>query len=158
MNRNQKSFHYIYITTNNISGMKYVGQHSTDNLNDNYIGTGRKFIESIKKHGKQNFRKEILEYGNSADELDELEIKYIKSNNTLYPGGYNMTSGGESKKEYSKESLCIMSEKAKGRKISEETRIKMSKASRGRVFSAESRKKRSLKLKGRVFQMNQNPK
>jgi len=31
--------HYTYITTNLINGKQYVGDHSTDNLNDEYLGS-----------------------------------------------------------------------------------------------------------------------
>ena len=151
MNRNDKSFHYVYLTENKINGKKYIGQHSTDNMDDGYIGSGRKLLKEIKKYGKKNFTKKILEYSDNADELDSLEKNYIKKYNSLAPNGYNLTRGGESKKEYSEESIRTMSQKAKGRKISEETRKRMAEASRGRIHSVESKRKISVKLKGRVF-------
>lgn len=29
--------------------------HSTDNLDDGYVGSGKRLWNSIKKHGKENF-------------------------------------------------------------------------------------------------------
>jgi len=152
MNRNSKSFQYVYLTINKINGKKYIGQHSTNNLEDHYIGSGRKFLSEVKKYGKSNFEKTILEYAKTSDNLDSLETLYIKKYETLYPNGYNMTSGGESKKEYSEKSLKLMSEKAKMRPpMSQETKEKIAKSGIGRVFSEESKKKKSRSLKGRVF-------
>jgi len=152
MNRNDKGFHYVYITTNKINGKKYIGQHSTNNINDGYLGSGKKLLHDFKKYGKENFSKKILKEVNSADNLDFLETNYIKEYNTLYPNGYNLTTGGESKKEYSKESLRKMSEKAKKRgPMNKETKTKIGEASKGRVFTEESRKKKSVSLKGRIF-------
>lgn len=36
--------------------------HSTDNLEDGYIGSGKRLWYSIKKYGKDNFKCEILEF------------------------------------------------------------------------------------------------
>ena len=51
-------FYLIYKTTNNINGMWYIGQHQTDNIHDDYTGSGIALREDIKKFGKNNFIKE----------------------------------------------------------------------------------------------------
>ena len=62
-------FHYTYKITSN-SGLFYVGRHSTDDLNDGYMGSG-KWVRSIKD--KSKLSKEILEYFDSFDELMKAE-------------------------------------------------------------------------------------
>ena len=53
-------YHIIYKTTNLINGKIYVGMHSTDNLNDGYLGSGWILKQAIKKYGKENFKGEVL--------------------------------------------------------------------------------------------------
>ena len=53
-------YHIIYKTTNLINGKIYVGMHSTDNLNDGYLGSGWILKQAIKKYGKENFKREVL--------------------------------------------------------------------------------------------------
>jgi hypothetical protein len=71
-----KKYHFIYKTTNLINSKFYIGMHSTSNLNDGYIGSGKRLKASIKKYGVDNFKFEILEYCNSRQLLAERE-KYI---------------------------------------------------------------------------------
>ena len=61
--------HYIYklVHTN---GRYYIGRHSTKNLDDGYMGSG-KWPRSIKD--KQELSKEILSYHKSTDELLKAE-------------------------------------------------------------------------------------
>ena len=85
----------IYYCFNLESGMGYVGQtvhrtikspmyrHSRSNM---YFGKALKF------HGQKAFKWVIL--SNSRDNLDDLEIYWIKELGTLYPGGYNLNKGG----------------------------------------------------------------
>jgi len=66
-------YHFIYKTTSP-SGKFYIGRHSTTNLDDGYLGSG-KWIRSLKD--KSNLKREILEYCNSSNELLPLEEKYL---------------------------------------------------------------------------------
>jgi hypothetical protein len=35
-------FYFVYKTTNLVNGKIYVGKHETDNLNDCYLGSGKR--------------------------------------------------------------------------------------------------------------------
>ena len=66
-------FHYIYKITNLVTGDIYVGQHTTSNLDDGYMGSGKILIRAIKKYGVENFRKEIQGFYEDKDELNYME-------------------------------------------------------------------------------------
>jgi len=57
----EKSFHILYKTTCLVTGQWYIGMHSTDDLDDWYLGSGRWILNSIRKHGVQNHRRDIIE-------------------------------------------------------------------------------------------------
>ena len=77
MPRKQKDIHYIYKTTNLINNKYYIGLHSTNNLEDGYLGSGLKLRRSIRKYGKQNFKKEILEFCNNLEHLKQREKEIV---------------------------------------------------------------------------------
>ena len=89
-------FHYVYEITNKINGKKYIGKHSTNNLNDKYMGSGVAISEAIKKYGIENFSKNILHLCNSEEEAFKFELLEIEkveaTKNSLY---YNIASGGK---------------------------------------------------------------
>jgi len=90
-----EKIHYVYITTNLINGKQYIGDHSTDNLEDGYLGSGRPYLrEALKKYGRKNFKREILEFFSTRKEAFEAQEKYIKIYDTLSPNGYNISSRG----------------------------------------------------------------
>src|ERR1035437_5739622 len=89
-----RKHYFIYIISNKINGKRYVGFHSTDNLNDNYFGSGRYLKNAIRKYKKENFSIEILEFC-TKDNWEEKERFWIAKMNTKYPLGYNFTDGGE---------------------------------------------------------------
>ena len=62
MARKEYKIHYIYKTTCKVTGKFYIGMHSTFNEDDSYIGSGKRLWHSIRKHGKENHVKEIIEY------------------------------------------------------------------------------------------------
>jgi len=89
-----KQFNYVYISTNLVTGKQYVGDHSTDDLGDGYVGSGVRFNASVNKHGKENFKKEILEWFDTKQDAFDAQEKWINEYNTLYPNGYNLSPKG----------------------------------------------------------------
>ena len=106
----------IYKITNLKNDKIYVGQVVSHRLNKNkyrpfgYIGRFNDHISealnntkkkqctylnnAIRKYGKDSFKVELL-LECSKQLLDENEIKYITTLNSLYPNGYNLTNGGK---------------------------------------------------------------
>ena len=77
MARRQKKYHYIYKTTCNVNGKYYIGMHSTDNLEDGYLGSGKRLWYSINYHGKENHTKKILEFLKNRKELKKREKEIV---------------------------------------------------------------------------------
>ena len=107
MARKQKKYHYIYKTTNLLSGKYYIGMHSTDNLDDGYLGSGTRLRRSINKYGEENFKLEILEYCNSREELKGRELEIVNLDEiakidcmNLKVGGYGGLSNGEHREKF----------------------------------------------------------
>lgn len=83
----------IYKITNLINNKIYIGRDK--NNNTKYFGSGFLIKKAIKKYGKCNFKKEILEFCNNEKELNEKEIYWIKKLKSQNPKiGYNLCDGG----------------------------------------------------------------
>lgn len=112
--------HYVYLTTNLITGEQYVGDHTISIKEKKYYqGSGKYLFRAIKKYGEQNFFKEILEWFKSRQEAFDAQEKYIIQFNTLVPQGYNISPKG---------GLCVRG------CHSEETKIRMGKAQTGNHY------------------------
>ena len=72
-----KKYHFIYKTTNLLNGKYYVGMHSTSNLKDGYLGSGKRLRYSIRKYGESNFKLEILEFLSTREELVRREKELV---------------------------------------------------------------------------------
>lgn len=94
MARKEKKYHFIYKTTNQINGKYYVGMHSTNELNDGYIGSGTLLWHSIKYHGRENFKMEILEFLPNRKELIQREKDLVNDNLLNEPMCMNLRYGG----------------------------------------------------------------
>jgi len=66
--------HFIYKTESK-SGKYYIGRHSSEDIDDGYIGSG-KWVRSIKD--KSELTRTILEFCESVEELKEFEKKLLK--------------------------------------------------------------------------------
>ena len=87
---------YIYETTNKINGKKYIGQKAASEFVESYKGSGVELKKDIKLFGKENFETIILCTCESAEELDRMEIEYIKEFDAVNSNNYyNLASGGQ---------------------------------------------------------------
>jgi hypothetical protein len=93
--RKLKKYHYLYKTINLLNGMFYIGIHSTNNLNDSYLGSGKRLKYSIKKYGKENFNLQILEFFDNRDLLVEKEKDLVNNELLQNPNCLNLRPGGE---------------------------------------------------------------
>lgn len=110
---------YIYMTTNLIDGRQYIGQKKSSKfLHEKYLGSGKILKQAIESYGKENFKVEMLCECESKEELDEMEIYYIKfyyaQSNPHY---YNICKGGQAGPG---------GPRFKGHKHTDETKQKMS--------------------------------
>jgi len=87
-------FFTVYKTTNLINGKIYVGLHVTDNLEDDYLGSGSQLKLAVKKYGKENFKREYIKICNSPEEMYELEAEIVNEDFVKRTDTYNMKTGG----------------------------------------------------------------
>jgi hypothetical protein len=94
MPRKQKTIHYLYKTTCLITDKYYIGMHSTSNLEDGYMGSGKRLRYSIRKYGKENHVKEILEFFDSRESLVEAEKHLVTKDLISQENCINLKEGG----------------------------------------------------------------
>ena len=136
---------YVYKITCLINKKCYVGQHRKQIFDESYWGSSKNkdFKNDFKLYGKENFKREILYWASSQEDLNEKEMDFIISENALTSnGGYNL---------WLNRPQCNWNTEAKEKFYtiihSPEYKSKQSKASTGRIVSEETRKKLSKSLK-----------
>lgn len=102
--------------------------HSTSNLDDNYLGSGTRLWKSIKKYGKDNHSREILEFLPDRKALAAREREIVNESVISDPLSMNLMKGGEA-----------------GGFINEEHQLKCS-AAGGRTNNPEKSRKASERL------------
>lgn len=73
----RRKYHYIYKTICIITNKFYIGMHSTNNMEDGYVGSGKRLWHSINKYGKENHIREILEFLPNRTSLKAREKEMI---------------------------------------------------------------------------------
>jgi group I intron endonuclease len=131
----QRAHHIIYKTICTATNKYYIGMHSTDNLEDGYIGSGQILWRSIKKYGKDLHVCEILEHLPDRKSLIERESEMVNVEIINDPMCMNIRLGGSGNRP--------------GNKASEETKAKMSAARKGKPKPVGWAEKMSEKFKDR---------
>jgi hypothetical protein len=89
-----KKYHFIYKTTCLLNDKYYIGMHSTNELNDGYLGSGKRLRNMIRKYGKENFKLEILEYLSDRCSLVEKEKEIVNQSLLQDLKCINLKTGG----------------------------------------------------------------
>jgi hypothetical protein len=126
------------------SGGIYIGQtkfsinhRRNQHVKDVNNGSTKKFHNAIRSHGIKTFNSEIIAIAYSKEELNDLEIYYIKYYDSYYKNddgtnnsGYNMTHGGEG---------------CNGYIFSEEVKAKLSQSLKKHYSNPDNKKKNAEK-------------
>lgn len=144
----------IYLVTNLINQMKYVGQtirtlkqRKSSHLSSSKKGSTYYLHRAIRKYGAENFKWEVIYNAASEEELNEKETYFIKEYNTNSQDGYNLTEGGRGIRGWKHSELT--KEKIKQCAIKNNSAQYLKKF----VQSEEGRKKISLMQLGKTYEM-----
>lgn len=89
-------YYTIYKITNMVNNKIYIGMHQTNNLDDDYMGSGTYLNRAKVKYGLENFTKEYLHFLDSYEEMCDKEKELVDKDFLLREDVYNLTLGGES--------------------------------------------------------------
>lgn len=92
--QNKRKFHTIYQTTNLINNKIYVGAHSTDDLSDDYYGSGTNITRAIEKYGRSSFKKDVLYIFETPEEMFSKEKEIVTPEFLKRADVYNIVEGG----------------------------------------------------------------
>lgn len=167
---------YIYKITNKLNGKVYVGQHTSEEFDEEYWGSGTLIVKSIEKHKAigdfpECFDREVLQWCETLDELNFYETYWIEKLNCRIPNGYNIMYGGFNHqcppevREKIINTKRLHPTKRKDYTVTEETRLKISKSvsrvtsgagniNYGKQLSEETRKKISVSLSSKCWVNN----
>lgn len=90
-----KKYHYFYKITNLLNNHFYYGVHNTNDIEDGYMGSGKRLQYAYKIYGIENFKKEILKYFNSAEEAFKYESEIVTEGLVKNEECYNLINGGK---------------------------------------------------------------
>lgn len=169
--QNEKKHNYFYKITNLISGKFYYGIHSTNNLDDEYMGSSKYIKKDFDIFGIENFQKEIIVDYPSRKEASDHEVKILTKELLQNPMCYNLSAAGINWKiRYpSEEQKNKTSNSLKGRTFTPEHLEKLSKSARkyrtneekehlriintGKKHTEKTKHKMSETRKGRVCKL-----
>lgn len=154
---------YVYLTTNTITGKKYIGRHKSSKYDTRYKGSGKIISQAIKKYGRDKFITIVLSEYDDEESLNQGEIYWISKYDAVNSDEfYNIEKGGHANGrpvgfKVPRESVERVADKLKGRKLSDETRLKISLSLKG-IHAGENNpaKREDVRAKFRVINAGEN--
>ena len=87
--------YYLYEIKNLLNGKIYLGVHSTNDMNDGYMGSGSALRKDVGKFGLEQFSKTILETFTNSEEMYLREEKIVNIDFLKRDDVYNIRIGGK---------------------------------------------------------------
>lgn len=87
-------YHYVYKIINDFDNRYYVGKHSTNNIDDDYFGSGLIIKKLINKYGKEHFHKIILKTFETSLDAYKYEEKIVNETLLSDTNCINLRKGG----------------------------------------------------------------
>jgi hypothetical protein len=130
-------YYFIYKTVNLIDGTFYVGKHCTSDIEDAYLGSGTLIRKRIREHGRENFKREILEFVDNSELLNAREKEIVNTELLKDPNCLNLITGGYG---FDTDSVKLMQQRLGPEWLSKKSRSAM-KTMGPEGLSAKSRKR-----------------
>lgn len=89
-----RRYHLVYQITHIDSQMMYIGCHSTDNIDDGYMGSGFRLRKAIQKYGKERFRRDVLFVYDTPAAMFSKEKELVNEDFIARVDTYNIVIGG----------------------------------------------------------------
>lgn len=124
----KKKYYYVYKIVNMVNGKEYIGFHSTNDLDDGYMGSGKLLKLAVEKYGIDSFKKEIIQMFDNKEDAEQLERQLVNEDYVNREDTYNISLGGN---------VCILFGEDNGfygKKHSDESKHHMSE-SKKKLFS-----------------------
>ena len=90
-----KKHYLIYQITNTVNNKIYIGKHITENVDDDYFGSGKLIRKAINKYGLDKFVKMILFELQNEEEMNILEKMVVTQDFCDREDTYNINVGGD---------------------------------------------------------------
>lgn len=91
---NMSHFYILYKIVNKLNNKFYIGVHKTNDINDEYYGSGNLIKAAVQKYGIENFDKKILQIFTNSKEAFAEEKKLVNHALIKNKNCYNIKEGG----------------------------------------------------------------
>jgi hypothetical protein len=144
----------VYLTTHIPTGKKYIGKDL--NNSKTYFGSGTEIKKIIKQEGKSNFKKEILEYCSTKEELSQKEeywLNFFKAETN--PSFLNKTNKAFGNSGHTKDSKTKIKKSLQSRKWDIAWNKKISEGRKGVKPKKYKTREDKGKLRGKNIRLSQ---